>query len=396
MGIETGKARRALKPRREPYWHAVGTGQHVGFRRTDEGGHWIARAYDPATRQRAYKALGDFAHLPENEQFTAAGRTAREWFDHLAAGGRAETLTVSKACARYVTRKRTDKGQEAADDAAARFARYVDNDPLGAMPLPKLQRRHVEAWRDRLANEPAKQPKRGKHCRVKAPQPEAKRRSPATVNRDMAVLRAALNLALRDGYVTNDQAWAEPLKPIKDAGGRRELYLSREQRRALIDALPSDDLRAFVTGLCLLPLRPGALAGLNVADYDARHKVLRIGKDKAGKDRKILLPEAAAELFKVQARGKLPAAPLLARWDGERWHKDAWKKPIAQAVAAAELPAGATAYTLRHSTITDLTTNGLDLFTVAALSGTSIAMIEKHYGHLQQEKARDALAGLVL
>ena len=46
--------------------------------------------------------------------------------------------------------------------------------------------------------------------------------------------------------------------------------------------------------------------------------------------------------------------------------------------------------------VTDLVSNGLDLFTIAQLSGTSVAMIEKHYGHLQRERARDALAGLSL
>jgi site-specific recombinase XerD len=51
---------------------------------------------------------------------------------------------------------------------------------------------------------------------------------------------------------------------------------------------------------------------------------------------------------------------------------------------------------LRHSTITDLVTGGLDLFTVAKISGTSVAMIEKHYGHLQREHARQALKMLSL
>jgi hypothetical protein len=46
--------------------------------------------------------------------------------------------------------------------------------------------------------------------------------------------------------------------------------------------------------------------------------------------------------------------------------------------------------------ITDLVTAGLDLFTVAKLAGTSVAMIEKHYGQLQHDVARRALAGLAL
>ena len=46
--------------------------------------------------------------------------------------------------------------------------------------------------------------------------------------------------------------------------------------------------------------------------------------------------------------------------------------------------------------ITDLIQSGLDTLTVAQLSGTSVRMIEKHYGHLTRDHARDALARLRL
>lgn len=89
----------------------------------------------------------------------------------------------------------------------------------------------------------------------------------------------------------------------------------------------------------------------------------------------------------------MPTAPLLARADGSAWNKDAWKYPIKDAVIAAELPAAATAYALRHSTITDLIAlHRLDTLTVAQLSGASLLMIEKHYGHLLREHAAKALA----
>jgi integrase len=208
-------------------------------------------------------------------------------------------------------------------------------------------------------------------------------------------MRAALNLALADGYVTSDAAWRQALRPTGGADRRRTLYLSKEQRRALIEALPAD-AAAFVRGLSLLPLRPGALAALTVADFNAKQGALRIGSDKAGAQRVIPLPDAVVTLLKAQARDKLPSAPLFARWDGSAWSKDAWKGPLKAAAMAAGLPAETTAYTLRHSTITDLATAGLDLFSVAALAGTSVAMIEKHYGHLQAERARAALAGLAL
>ena len=115
-----------------------------------------------------------------------------------------------------------------------------------------------------------------------------------------------------------------------------------------------------------------------------------------GKPRRILIPAAAAELLAAQAKGKLPRAPLLARANGKPWDKETWKRPIAEAVVVAKLPTGTTAYTLRHSTITDLLNGGLPLLAVAQISDTSAEMIERHYGHLSRHAAAEALAGLAL
>lgn len=44
------------------------------------------------------------------------------------------------------------------------------------------------------------------------------------------------------------------------------------------------------------------------------------------------------------------------------------------------------------SEITDLVTGGLNLLTVALLRGSSVAMIERHDGHLRADHATTALA----
>jgi integrase len=62
----------------------------------------------------------------------------------------------------------------------------------------------------------------------------------------------------------------------------------------------------------------------------------------------------------------------------------------------ARVPAAASAYTLRHSVITDLIRARLPILTVAQLSGTSVAMIERHYGHLVRDDAEEALASIAI
>jgi site-specific recombinase XerD len=124
--------------------------------------------------------------------------------------------------------------------------------------------------------------------------------------------------------------------------------------------------------------------------------VLKIGQDKNGKARRIKLPDVTAAFFDAAAKDKLPTAPLLSRADGKAWNKDSWKWPIKATAEAAKLPHGTTAYTVRHSVISDLVHDGLDLLTVAQISGTSVAMIERHYGHLRGEVAASVLARLAI
>jgi len=374
--LSTVKNRDGLKPRREPYWQRLAMGQFLGYRPSaiGTGGSWIARQYDSDTRKQRQHGLGDFGHLPPNERFTAASSEAREWFKFISDGGSHELVTVRDACEHYAAGR---------PDAAKRFTRYVYNDPIAKAKLRKLTERQVADWRKRLEAMPALVTRSKRGDKVTRP------RAASTANRDMVPFRAALNFA-----GVSNAIWKKALTPV-DTHGRRELYLDRDQRRELLKHI-EPEAAAFVRGLCLLPFRPGALARLVVGDFDARQQTLTIGRDKANAGRRIALPDDAAGLLKELSRLKLPAAPIFSRVDGRGWTKDSWKGPIKKAVSAAGLPKEATAYTLRHSTITDLVVLGLPLLTVAQLSGTSVRMIEKHYGHLQQEQAVRALASLTL
>lgn len=374
--LSTVKNRDNLKPRREPYWQRLAVGQYLGYRpsATGTGGSWIARQYDSDARKQRPHALGDFGHLPPNERFTAASAEAREWFKFISGGGSHELVTVRDACEQYAA---------ARPDAAKRFHRYVYNHPIAKAKLRKVTDRQIAEWRKHLEAMPALV------TRSKQGEQVTRIRAAATVNRDMVPFRAALNLAGVPNTV-----WKKAMEPA-EAFGRREIYLDREQRRELLKHI-APEVETFVRGLCLLPFRPGALAKLVVGDFDARQQTLTIGRDKVKSGRRISLPDDVALLLKEQCRLKLPAAPIFHRADGQGWTKDAWKGPIKKAVLASGLPKAATAYSLRHSTITDLVQAGIPLLTVAQLSGTSVRMIERHYGHLQQEHAIRALASLAL
>ena len=380
--------RSKLKPRREPYWSKISTGNYLGYRIMpgSAGGTWVARSFDTADGKQKYRALGAFDDLPDSVRFDAASRAAQEWFAHLGKGGTATVYTVADACNDYVKAQRRKRGNEAAQGAEDRFKRYVVNDPrLAKTEVAKLTRAQLEKWKHSLEDRP-----------VKAGSNRGGKRTPGTLNRDITPFRAALNLALDAGHVTSDAAWRVVLRPVEGADGRREIYLTPEQRRKFVECA-NEEVRGLFRVLAQLPLRPGALAALTVADYDKRTQMLNIRRDKAGHKRKVGLPLATAELFDEACKGKLPGAPIFGRADGTAWHKDAWKGPAKRAAKAAELPAGTVLYVLRHSTISALVEAGeVSLLTIAQLSGTSLRMIEKHYGHLSPGVARNALARLAL
>jgi site-specific recombinase XerD len=387
--LDTVEARDRLKPRSAPYWQKLSTGCALGFRkmRAASTGTWLAQAYDNATRKQTRRSLGEFDSLPKNKRFDEAKKAAEALFDRLNQGGSAHTIDVRKACENYVSHVRATNAK-AADDIAARFERHVYKEKIASIDLPKLTRKHVEAWRRALATKPVK-------VDPYAKEPRTRTRAPSSINRDMTPLRAALNHAHDNGDATNDMAWRVALRPLENADGQRDVYLDRTQRSGLIAAAPTD-LAAFLKGMSLVPLRPGALALLTVSRFDKRLSVLAIGKDKAGADRKIKLPTDTAAFFAEAAKDKLPGARLFTQANGKPWTKDVWKKLIKPAAETAGLPDAVVVYAMRHSVITDLVTGGLDLLTIAQLSGTSVEMIEKHYGHLRRDHAAAALATLAL
>lgn len=380
--------RERLKPRKgdEPHWQRLRAGCFIGFRPSKRGGKgsWFARAYDPDEGGYSRKALGDYGGLSGHDVFSQAKRDAEEWAETVESGGvRSHNLvTVADACRAYLVEK-------PGTIAEGVFRRHVYPDAIAKVKLDKLRRHHLRAWRKRLEEAPAL------ISRNKKGALRTKQRAQSTVNRDMVPLRAALRQVLKLGAPNTDAAWQEALRPFKGADKRREVYLDIEERRRLVGAC-SAEAEPFVRALCLLPLRPGVLAGLKVSHFDKRTRSLTIGKDKNGQSRQISVPVSVADFLVAQMKDKLPSAPVFCRGGGRPWDKDSWKYPIKDAARVAHLPSAVTAYTLRHCVITDLIRSGLPALTVAQLAGTSIVMIERHYGHLIGDDAEEALARLAL
>ncbi len=379
--------RDGLKSRKgdEPHWQRLRYGCYVGFRPSKRGGRgtWFARAYDPDRCKYSRKALGDYGSFVGHDIFSQARKDAESFADVVQSGGLAvEKLeTVADACRAYAKHKPVS--------TEGMLKRTVYSDPIASVKLEKLRRHHLRAWRKRLEETPAL------ISRNKRGETRTRVRAASTVNRDMVPLRAALSQVLSLGAPNTDAAWQEALRPIRGANRRRTLYLDRDERKRLLSVC-DEEAEPYVRALCLLPLRPGVMANLLVRDFDKRTRSLTIGRDKNGQPRQISVPQSISDFIQEHSKDKLPAAPVFSRSDGKAWDRNTWKHQIKQAVVKAKLPSGVAAYTLRHSVLTDLVRAGLPVLTVAQLAGTSVVMIERHYGHLVRDDAEKALATLAL
>jgi integrase len=373
--IDKAHVRKALPPRHEPYWGApLGKGRTLGFRKiTATSGSWIARMRSE-TGRKIYKALGD-ALVPtgsvtptlDHEQARAA---ALKWYSSRDAGVEDDKITVADACREYVTDRRTAKGEACAHDAKKRFERTVYGKDFGAIPLARLRTPRVVQWRDELGL------------------------SKPSANRTLIALKAALNRAVthRRVHPAAAREWGD-VKPYPNATQRRTLFLDLKQRRKLLGACDGA-LRDLVEAAALTGARAGELVSATRGQFDSRlGNITFLGKTGP---RTIPLSSPALALFKRLAKSKLPGARLLTRDDGKPWAHSDWDELVRCAAKAAKLPSGTCLYTLRHSWITQAITDGLTTLDVARLCGTSVTMIEKHYGHLVADAARERLAAVTM
>src|SRR5262249_38977594 len=125
---------------------------------------------------------------------------------------------------------------------------------------------------------------------------------------------------------------------------------------------------------------PGELAQCRVRDFRADLHVLTIKHSKTG-ERDVVLTAEAVGFFETIAAGKAPDDLLLPKDDGASgWGYNHQSKPMRAAVARAKLSRDTCMYSLRHTYASQSILAGMNLKLLADNMGTSIKMLETHYG----------------
>jgi integrase len=375
------EARLRLKVRGKPYARLIENGLHLLYRRlANRSGSWSVRRYVGAQRYvvEALDAVADDygnANGHDILDFRQAQRCALNRKPKAAAGA----LTVADALKQYLAdlehRGRPTKDVRYRIDAQIAPA-------LGKVPVEALTSEDIRRWHAGLAEAPAR------HAR-KDDDGEAQRRRRSSANRVLTTLRAALNLAYREGRVPSDAAWRR-VQRFQNADAARLRYLTTDEAKRLINAC-SGDFRMLVMAALQTGMRYGELSRLQAHDFNPDAGTIQVRLSKSGKSRHVVLTDEGVVLFRRWCADKAGGALILTR-GGEPWGKANQDFPMRTACERARIAPPANFHCLRHTYASLSIMAGAPLLVVARNIGHRDTRIcEKFYGHLSPTFEADTI-----
>jgi integrase len=314
----------------------------------------------------------------------------------LAAGiiGAPETVTVGAYCAQWLEANRNRLRPTTARRYAQLLTRHI-TPHLGGVPLKKLTPTAVERWL-RMLEDTGLAARTVQHCR--------------------AVLRRALQDALRDGLVSrNAAALARPVSVPPPATSTWTL----EEAQQFLAATRTHWLWPLFALTLSLGLRQGEVLGLAWEDVDVERGLLMVRwqlqfvngqwqrlPPKSKQSRRTLpLPPHAVEALRVQRAQQ-------QQWRARpAWHGNPWNlvftthtgtplsgrnvlRAFQQCCVAAGVPV-IRYHDLRHATATLLLASGVDLKVVSSILGHSqISITADYYTHVTSGLVAPALERL--
>lgn len=396
--LDSKEARRRLAPRAKPYFRAIERGLHLGYRRLANGaaGPWVARHYLGDQRYEE-ESIGHADDLSDADgvailnywQAVEAARECMRLRVHTEAGITGP-YTVADAVAAYL--EFLESNRKTAYDVRKRLEAHA-LPRLGKLEVTSLTADKLRKWHADLSRKPPRlrsKPGEQQKYRLLDEDEEALRRRRASANRCLAQLKAALNLAWREGKVPSDMAWRK-VRPFERADAARVRYLSITECKRLLDAC-EPDFQKLVRAALETGARYGELCRLKVDDFNVDTGTIAILTSKAGKPRHVVLTDEGLAFFDQVCRDRIGGEPMFLKANGSSWRKSHQLRPIADACRRAKIDPPINFHALRHSWASLATMNGVPLLIVAKNLGHSdTRMVEKHYGHLAPSYISDAI-----
>jgi len=394
--LDTRSARGKLPAKKSGYWVSIARGFALGYRRGPKGGSWLARLIDAEHRHETTLGPADDALDADGRRvldYAQAQARAREWLTALDAKEKVGPYTVDRCLDDYIADYKRRGGK--ALDRLKISADALIRPNLGSHEVAALTAATIRHWHAELAESPPRLRTRAvaKQQNVRTIDIEdrdAVRRRRASANRIFGVLKAALNLAFREGHAASDEAWRR-VKPFREASAPKVRYLSHAEAQRVVNAC-GPEFRPLVQCALLTGCRYGEIINFQAADFDHNAGSVSVRTSKAGRPRHVVLTDDGVTLFERHVAGKSGTALVFTRRDGSRWGRSHQHRPLREACRRAGIDPPASFHILRHTYATYLLQAGAPLPVIAAnLGHTDTRMTERHYAHLVPSHVADVI-----
>ena len=387
--LENPTSRARLTLRKKPYYVKIAPGIHLGFRRNAGAGTWSVRvAQDGAEWLKRIGLADDLepaappAVLNYWQAYDLARKLARK--QPGAVEDESRPLTVAEALSRYERHLAANEGDiHNVSRVRGRLLASISGKPVALLSAVELKR-----WRDALVD----------------------KLKPASINRTINVLKAALTLAAaHDPRIGNGRAWKIGLANLPGAHRARNVIVDDETIRRIVDGAYARDsgFGLLIEVLATTGARFSQAARLEVGDLQADRARLMVPRSAKGRVRSkrhergaTPIPPALVAKLERGAAGRPSTEPLLLRGDGVPWrdgrgndHRDFFRPVV---VALGLDPDAVTPYSLRHSNIVRMLKANAPVRIVASLHDTSVAMIERSYSKHISEHSDDIVRPALL
>ena len=239
------------------------------------------------------------------------------------------------------------------------------------MPISKITVELVEQYRVRRLNEYV--------------QGTTKLTTPATVNREVALIKAILSRAVQWGWL--DKNPIQGMAMLKEPPGRVR-YLTEDEERRLMEAMKSRPLlRRVVVFAMNTGMRQGEILHLKWSDVDLEAGFVHIPDSKSGRRRDVPLNQTALSVLKELEPGP-PQALVFATSTGRPYTN--LRRDFKKALERAGIQ-DFRFHDLRHTFASRLAMAGISPLVLKELLGHSSIAMTSRYSHLASSHARHAV-----
>ncbi len=219
---------------------------------------------------------------------------------------------------------------------------------------------------------------------LNTPSVNGKKRTPATVNRYMSVLRHLFGIAIKEWQICKENPVSN-LKKLKESRGRTR-YLSPDERQALLNACKNSDNK-YLYIIVVLALSTGArkneIVFLKWKNIDLERQVITIIETKNGEIRSVPLQGHAYELVKqLSMHSNMNPNDYLfpsSQTEDPIDIRSSWETALKKAGID-----NFRFHDLRHTTASYLAMNGASLNEIAEILGHKTLAMVMRYAHLSE------------